>query len=235
MDDLTAQTRENTLPELVRFMLEHLRNLRLKGPSTLQQEHYAKVWQSLATAGNKLIERIDDLRFHGFERWETGDEASVKLFGRLGVPKSKEVLQNLMRELASLGTKWHVSSTLASIDTQPFDPDQVPRLVELEAAVEDVKMEDVKQEDVKQEDVKQEDVKQEDVKQEDVKQEDVKQEDVKQEDVKQEYIKQEDVTEDAVTNETVKMEAIKNEVIEPSLSGPVLPSIESKSTYPFAS
>jgi hypothetical protein len=148
MDDPNAQTPEQTLPKLVTFMLKHLRNLRLKGPSTLQHEHYAKVWQSLAVAGNKLIERIEDLRSDGYGRWETGNKASVQLFGRLGVPKSKEFLQNVMRELASLGTKWHVSSTLASIDTQPFDPYQVPRLVELEAAVEDVKTEYVEAEDV---------------------------------------------------------------------------------------
>lgn len=68
MDDPTAQTAEQTLPELVRFVLEHPRNLRLKGPSTLQQERYAKAWQSLAIAGNKLIERIEDVRFHVCER-----------------------------------------------------------------------------------------------------------------------------------------------------------------------
>lgn len=171
MDDATAQTPDQTLPELVRFVLEHLRNLRLKGPSTLQHEHYAKVWQSLSTAGNKLIERIEDLRFHGYEQWETGDEASVQLFGRLGVPKCKKVLQNVMREFASLGTKWHVSSTLASIDTQPFNPDQVPRLVELEAVIEDVKMEDVEAEVVKKEDATKDAVTNEAVKMEAIKNE----------------------------------------------------------------
>jgi hypothetical protein len=195
MDDPNAQTPEQTLPKLVTFMLKHLRNLRLKGPSTLQHEHYAKVWQSLAVAGNKLIERIEDLRSNGYGRWETGDETSVQLFGRLGVPKSKEFLQNVVLELASLGTKWHVSSTLASIDTQPFDPDQVPRLVELEAVTEDVKMEDVEAEDVRKE----------------------------------------DVMNDTNMNETIKTEAIKNEVIEPSPSGPVFPSIESKSMHPIQS
>ena len=207
MDDPNAQTPEQTLPKLVRFMLEHLRNLRLKGPSTLQHEHYAKVWQSLAFAGNKLIDQIKDLRFQGYERWETGDEATVELFGRLGVPKGKEFLQTAMRELAFLGTRWHANSTVANIDTQRFDPGQVPHLVELEATIKDVKMEDVEEEGVKMEDVATED------------------------------FKEEDVAEDAVTNQNVKPEALNKEVVEPkaiktetrepSPSGPVFSSIES--------
>ena len=216
MDEPTVQTPEQTLPELVRFTLEHLRNLQLKGPSTLQAEHYAKIWHSLSTAGKKLVDQIDDLRFNGYERWETGDEASVELFGRLGVPKGKEFLQTAMRELASLGTRWHASSTVANIDTQRFDPGQVPCLVELEATIEDIKLED----------------------------EDVKMEGVKMEDVETEDFKEEDVVEDTVTNQTVKTEALKKEIVEPkgikteitepSPPGPVFPSIESKYT-PFAS
>lgn len=58
MDELTAQTSERTLPGLIHITLEHLRNLRLKGPPTFQHEHYAQAWQYLARAGNKLIDRI---------------------------------------------------------------------------------------------------------------------------------------------------------------------------------
>jgi hypothetical protein len=185
----------------------------------------------LSTAGNKLIDQIEDLRFQGYERWETGDEASVELFGRLGVPKGKEFLQTAMRELDFLGTRWHANSTVANIDTQRFDPGQVPRLVELEATIKDVKMED---EDVKMEDVEEEGVKMED---EDVKMEDVEEEGVKMEDVATEDFKEEDVAEDAVTNQNVKTEALNKEVVEPkaiktetrepSPSGPVFSSIES--------
>jgi hypothetical protein len=80
------------------------------------------------------------------------------------MPKSKEFLQTVMREPASLGTKWHVSSTLAGIDTRPFDQDQAPRLVELEAAVEDAKMADVEAEGFKGEDFMKKDVNKEVIK-----------------------------------------------------------------------
>lgn len=130
MDDPTTQTSEQTLPELIRFMLEHMRGLRLRGPPTFQHEHYAQVWQYLAAAGNELVDLIEDLRFDGPGQWETGDEASIQEFGRLSVPKGKEFLQTVMREMASLGTKWHLSPTHAGIDTQRFAPNLVPRLVE---------------------------------------------------------------------------------------------------------
>lgn len=149
MADLTAHNSELTLPELVRFTLEHMRNLRLKGPSTLKDEHYAMIWRALSTASNKLVETIEELRFKGQEQWETGDDASYQQFGNISVPQGKEFLRDVIRELASLGTKWHTSSTSASIDTQRFDPDHVPRLVEFEAVIEDGKVEDVEPEDFK--------------------------------------------------------------------------------------
>ena len=113
MDELAAQTSGQTMPELIHITLEHLRNLRLKGPPTFQHEHYAQAWQYLARAGNKPIDRIEDLRWEGHERWETGDEASIQVFGRNGVPQGKEFLRNVMRELASLGTTSHLSSAPA--------------------------------------------------------------------------------------------------------------------------
>jgi len=96
MDELTAETSNWCFPDLIHFALEHLRTLRLEGPPTLQVESYAKVWRSLSTAGNNLIEMVEDLRFDGHERWETGDTSSVELFGRLAVPQAKEFLQNVM-------------------------------------------------------------------------------------------------------------------------------------------
>ena len=91
MDDPTAQTEDQTLPELIRSMLGHMRGLRLKGPPTFQHEHYADVWQALAAVGNYLVDRIEDLRFKGHEQWETGDEASIQQFGRLSVPQGKDL------------------------------------------------------------------------------------------------------------------------------------------------
>jgi len=157
MDDPTAQTAEQTLPELIRFMLEHMRGLQLKCPPTFQPEDYVNVWQYLAAAGNYLIDQIEDLRFEGHGQWESGDEASIQQFGRLAVPQGKEFLRRVLRELASLGTKWHLSSTRAGIDTQPFDPNHVPRLLELETPIVGVKMEDSETDDAKKEAV-QEDV-----------------------------------------------------------------------------
>lgn len=105
MDEPTAQTSEQTLPGLIRFTLEHLRNLRLKGPPNFQHEQYAEVWQALAAAGNSLIDQIENLRFEGHEQWETGDEASIQQFGsRFAVPQGKEFMRNVLRELGSLGT-----------------------------------------------------------------------------------------------------------------------------------
>ena len=104
MDEPTAQTSEQTLPGLIRFTLEQLRNLRLKGPPNFQHEQYAEVWQALAAAGNSLIDQIENLRFEGHEQWETGDEASIQQFGRFAVPQGKEFMRNVLRELGSLGT-----------------------------------------------------------------------------------------------------------------------------------
>ena len=151
MDDLTAQTSERTFPELVRSMLEHLHNLRLKGPSTLKYEDYAMFWRSLSTAGNRLIDTIEDLRLDGHDQWETGDEASIQQFGELSTAQGKKHLRVVIRELASLGTKWHVSSVSANIATQRFDPSHIPRLVEFETVVEDGKVEDYEPEDSKKE------------------------------------------------------------------------------------
>lgn len=160
MDELAAQTSGQTMPELIHITLEHLRNLRLKGPPTFQHEHYAQAWQYLARAGNKPIDRIEDLRWEGHERWETGDEASIQVFGRNGVPQGKEFLRNVMRELASLGTTSHLSSAPAITDTQRFDPDQVPRLQDFEEPGADVNMEDFKNH-AKKDDVKEEEDKKE--------------------------------------------------------------------------
>lgn len=179
MDEPTAQTAEQTLPELIRFMLEHMRGLRLKGPPTFQPEHYADVWQALVAASNYLINQIEDLRFEGHGQWETGDEASIQQFGRLAVPQGKEFLRRVLRELASLGTKWHLSSTRAGIDTQPFDPNQVPRLLELEAPIVDIKMEDSETDDVKKEAVQEDVVEQEGLKEEVIEPEVIKTEAVK--------------------------------------------------------
>jgi len=153
MDDLTTQTLNRSFPELIHSTLENLRNLRLEGPPALQAENYAKVWRSLSTAGNNLMETIEDLRLDGHERWETGDTASVELFGRLAVPQAKEFLQNVMSELASLGTTSHANSDHTIIDTRRFDLDRVPLLVKREATDGDVKMEDVETKDIKKEDV----------------------------------------------------------------------------------
>ncbi|GAB7334142.1 hypothetical protein MBLNU13_g06213t1 [Cladosporium sp. NU13] len=162
MDESTAQTAEQTLPELIRFVLERMRGLQLEGPPTFQPEHYVNVWQYLAAAGNYLIDQIKDLRSKGHEQWETGDEASIQQFGRLSVPKGKEFLKAVTREMASLGTKSHLSSARAGIDTQPFDPYQVPFLVEFELPIEDVEREDCETGDVEkvavQEDTVEEDV-----------------------------------------------------------------------------
>ena len=111
-------------------------------------------WRLLAAAGNHLIDKIEDLRFGDCDWWETGDKASIELFGRLGVPKAKEFLQEVMLELDFLGTKWKVGSAHASIDTKPFDADKIPRLAEVEN--EDVDMEEVNTEDVEMEDVNEE-------------------------------------------------------------------------------
>lgn len=104
MDEPTAQTSEQTLPGLIRFTLEQLRNLRLKGPPNFQHEQYAEVWQALAAAGNSLTDQIENLRVEGHEQWETGDEASIQQFGRFAVPQGKEFMRNVLRELGSLGT-----------------------------------------------------------------------------------------------------------------------------------
>jgi len=152
MDEPTAQATEPTLPELIRFMLEHMRGIQLKCPPTFQPEDYVNVWQYLAAAGNYLIDQIEDLRSKGLDQWETGDEASVQQFGRLSVPQGKKFLQTVIREMASLGTKSHVTSARAGIDTQPFDPNLVPRLVESEALVEGVRRENDETDDVKNED-----------------------------------------------------------------------------------
>lgn len=216
MDDCTSPNSERPLPELVGLMLEHLRSLRLAGPPTLQAEHYAKIWRSLSTAGNNLIKTIEGLRDDDYGRWETGDAASIELFGENCVPKAKKFLQDVTRELYSLGITWHVNPAGASIDTQRFDPERVPRLVEPGATGGDVKMEDVK----KEEDVITADF---------VKKEDVKKEDVKKEVVKAEVAKNEAVKEEAIKPEDVKKEVIKTEPVEPSPQDHVLASIERKS------
>ena len=151
MDDLVAQTSKRSLPDLVRFVLEHLRNLRLKSPAKFQHEVYAQAWRSLCAAANQLIDNIENLKLDGHGEWETGDEASTELFGKLSVPKAKEFLQRVLRELAHLGTKWHTSSASAGIDTQRFDADQIPLLEEIHATIEDIKFEDVTTEVVKKE------------------------------------------------------------------------------------
>ena len=151
MDDLVAQTSKRSLPDLVRFVLEHLHNLRLKSPANFQYEVYAQAWRSLCAAANQLIDNIENLKLDGHGERETGDEASTELFGKLSVPKAKEFLQRVLRELAHLGTKWHMSSASAGIDTQRFDADQIPLLEELHATVEDIKFEDVTTEVVKKE------------------------------------------------------------------------------------
>lgn len=63
MDGPTAQTAEQPLPELIRFMLEHMQGLQLEGPPTSQPEDCVNAWQSLAAAGKLPHQRNRGLAF----------------------------------------------------------------------------------------------------------------------------------------------------------------------------
>ena len=137
MDDPYNQPLDGPLPELVRFVLEQMRNLDLKGPDKLPREEYPRVWCTLSFAGNHLVDRIETLRLREHEQWETGDQASFELFGENRVSRAKVFTQRVVTDLARLGQSWHRLSVTASIDTQRFDPEQVPLRQELQVTVED--------------------------------------------------------------------------------------------------
>jgi hypothetical protein len=131
------------------------------------------VWHWLCSAGNSLADNIEDLRADGYERWESGDEASIELFSENGIPQAKVFTQRAIHDLTRLGRSWRVRSASGDIDTERFDPKEVPRLVELQATIEDVRKEDIKEEDDKIEVIKREHIKKEDVQNKVIKKEDV--------------------------------------------------------------
>lgn len=134
MDDAVAQASTQPLPELVRVVLRNIRSLQLAAPSTFQHEQHAQVLTSLSAACDKLSGTVEDHRLNpGHERWETGDEASIELFGELSVRQAKEFLQRVMHELAYLGIQDSTQST-STIDAQLFDLDWRPLLPADQAA-----------------------------------------------------------------------------------------------------
>jgi hypothetical protein len=145
MNNPVDQPSQRPLPELLRFVLEHLRNLRLKGPEGLLNEEYARVWHWSCSAGNSLADKVEDLRADGYERWESGDEASIELFGENGIPQAKVFTRRAIHDLTRLGRSWRVRSASGNIDIKRFDSKEVPRLVELQATIEDVRKEDIKE------------------------------------------------------------------------------------------